>query len=306
MIWANLIGRLAGWTVPVAFTIFPIAVGGGASMTQAGVPTEPVAIAADTPALAISARAEGERGETRYRAAAVANMMFIPQSNGSVQTIPVNLGPSAPASVGRRSPNSFSGDLYMAAEAERGDRRVMHVPQPNGTVSSVPINAGALIHSLREGGAALALLADLPATAPPSSDRLGSGGPESIFDGVIGSVFQTIVKIEVFSDKCLVRGKEYGEPHNLYAEKAWKCLLESRLPDNCASFPDAILRSVRFVRFNPNFVALHQLMPRVVRQCLGGYQGSVESAYEKVEYAGVFDLVLDDLGHSTRRQSQLV
>jgi hypothetical protein len=114
------------------------------------------------------------------------------------------------------------------------------------------------------------------------------------------------VKIEVFSNKCLVRGKTYREDYDTYAEKGWSCLLASRLPDDCTSYSDAILRSVRFVRFHPNFVSLQKSTLGVIEQCLQNYKGSTASAYNEVEHAGMFDVVLDDLGHATKRQKVLV
>jgi hypothetical protein len=210
--------------------------------------------------------------------------------------------------------------LLTAAAKDRGGTRMMFVPR-NGAISTVPVSSGARIPGLPEAKAELTRLdqagsrSSSESTTVPdprnSQNELGAirtddKGRESIFDGSTGSVFSTVVKIEVFSEKCLIRGKSYTEDHRIYAEKAWKCLLESELPKDCASYPDAILRSVRFIRFHPNFVAVHKLMPRVIEQCLAHYRGTADSAYNNVDHAGVFDIILDDLGHATPRQKKLV
>lgn len=209
--------------------------------------------------------------------------------------------------------------LYGAAAKDVGGTRMMFVPDRSKSVLAVPVNSGVRVIGLIEAKTALQRLAAAQALQPTSPPIAASASPvlhsdsggagkdrELIYGGSVGSVFSTIVKLEMFSEKCLVRGREYSEDRGIYAGKAWNCLLASQLPDDCATYPDAILRSVRFVRFHPNFIALQKLMPRVIKKCLAAYKGSVGTAYNEVKYAGILDLALDGLKQSTARQRMLV
>jgi hypothetical protein len=203
------------------------------------------------------------------------------------------------------SDEEMARKLFRRAASRRGGTRLMHVPAiGSARLATVPVSSGPIEPGLAAAKAELDALDQRHKSALEARTSV-SKGQQAVFDGTVGSVFKMVVKIEFFSDKCLVRGKAYKEPHEIYAEKAWDCLLTSRLPEDCTTYPDAILRSIRFVRYHDNFLALRRLMPRAIEVCLSEYSGSADSAYDDVKYAGMFDLYINDIGRATQRQKKL-
>jgi hypothetical protein len=127
--------------------------------------------------------------------------------------------------------------------------------------------------------ALLLALATLPAVAAGAADAelqepttrtapsAGSTSDAAAFDssGPLGVAFQTILRVELHSDRCFRRPRN---DINQYFDASWRCIMESALPEDCRQYSDAMVRAVRVIRFHPSFTLLHRSALSAIERCV--------------------------------------
>lgn len=199
--------------------------------------------------------------------------------------------------------------LYRSAALQAGGVRIAHLPAVgrNGGSAAVPISAGRVVPGLAEAEARLAALqarrgSGRP-TAPPTDTFFREDGSGSGASDPLAEAFATLIRIELHSDRCFGIGREGMER---YSDYAWRCITTSALPANCTQYPDAILRAVRFIRFNPSFTLLQASAVEAIERCVAPRERSIDDVYASRARANLLDLVLLNLGHATETQTRYV
>ncbi len=201
--------------------------------------------------------------------------------------------------------------LYRSAAMQIGGVRMAYVPAAgkNGRGATVPISGGRLVPGLPEAAARLAALqrGKRLETATVAEDRsfFPKGGPDLGRSALTDEIFATIVRIELFSDSCFpVQGQ--SEDLEIYADNAWNCILRSEPPKDCTQSSDAVLRSIRFVRFNENFTILQRSALGLIERCVAEQRRSMDDVYTRRHWANFLDLIVNDSGHAAPDQRRLI
>ena len=197
-----------------------------------------------------------------------------------------------------------AAQLYRRAAMQTGGVRLAYVPaaSKNGRGATVPISAGRLVPGLPEAAARLAQLRGrkrVEAEVGPPEKSFAPAG--SAADEILAAV----VRIELASDSCFpVQGQ--SEDLENYADRAWSCVLGTDLPSDCTEASDAVIRAVRFIRFNENFTILQRSAAELIGRCVAKERRSMSDLYSRRHWANFLDLVVNDAGHATPDQRRLI
>lgn len=171
-------------------------------------------------------------------------------------------------------------------------------------LEALPISGSGMTPRLQEAPARLGA-GEARKTRAVTANVFRGISSEPELAGTLAEAFETLVRIELYSDRCF-HVQQNGEDIDRYSDVAWHCIMSSELPKDCRRSSDAVLRTVRFIRFNPGFTLLHGAAREIIDRCVAKQQRSINNVYASRRRANFLDLAIARLGYATRAQNDLI